>query len=305
MIQNLPQKIKIVEVGPRDGLQNEPVFISTEDKFVFIQKLIESGLTNIEVTSFVKSSSIPQMEDAENLYDLLRKNLSHKVTMLSLVPNMRGFDRAIKQDVSHIALFSSTSNAFNKKNINCTIDESFDRMRSVSIKASQRNVKIRAYVSTAFGCPYIGIISFDILKSVIERFIQFGAYEISLGDTIGVATPIQVENIIIELKKYFDISQLALHFHDTRGMAIANILVSLQQGITIFDSSAGGLGGCPYAKGAAGNVATEDLVYLCNSLGIETGVDIKKLSQASSFILSKLNKETTSKYLRAYLASGK
>jgi hydroxymethylglutaryl-CoA lyase len=298
--------IKIVEVGPRDGLQNEKTILSTDDKFTFISMLSESGLKNIEVTSFVKATAIPQMSDATELFTKVHSNLSgHGANYPCLVPNLQGYEVAKKLGVNEIALFSATSDSFTKKNVNATVDETFERMAEVAALAKKDNIRIRGYVSTAFGCPYEGKMDAAKLMKVAERFFQLGAYEVSVGDTIGVATPLQVRSFVKELKKSFPVEKIAMHFHDTRGMALTNILVSLEEGISTFDSSAGGLGGCPYAKGATGNVATEDVWYLMQSMGLETGIDISKLAQASTFILEKINRTTESKFLKAFLSTGK
>lgn len=298
--------IKIVEVGARDGLQNEKTILSTDDKFQFISLLSETGLKTIEITSFVKPTAIPQMGDAVELFTKVNKQLgSSSINLPCLVPNIKGYETAKALGVKEIALFSATSDSFAKKNINATVDESFDRMKEVADAAKKDGVRIRGYISTAFGCPYEGLMSVDKLVHVTKRFFELGAYEVSVGDTIGVATPNQVRDYIRELKKHFPVEKLAMHFHDTRGMALTNIHVSIQEGITTFDSSAGGLGGCPYAKGATGNVATEDVWYLVQSLGLETGIDIAKLAAASKFILEKVGKPTESKFLKAYFNTGK
>lgn len=296
--------IRIVEVGPRDGLQNEKSILATEDKFQFISMLADAGLKSIEVTSFVKAPAIPQMADAVELFT----KVNHEVKGASLpclVPNMKGYETARSLGVKEIAIFTATSDSFTKKNINATVDESFERMKEVCEAAKKDKVMIRGYVSTAFGCPYEGTMSVEKLISVTKRLFELGVYEVSVGDTIGVAIPQQVRGYIRAMKNEFPIGKLAMHFHDTRGMALTNIYVSLEEGITTFDSSAGGLGGCPYAKGATGNVATEDVWYLMHSQGLDTGIDIAKLSQASKFILEKINRQTESKFLRAYLNTGK
>lgn len=298
--------IRIVEVGPRDGLQNEKSILSTEDKFSFISQLSDSGLKTIEVTSFVKAPAIPQMADASELYTRIKNELSgNGVTYPCLVPNIKGYETAKSLGVKEIAIFTATSDSFTKKNINATVDESFERMKEVTDQARKDGIMVRGYVSTAFGCPYEGTMDVKKLISVTKRLFELGVYEVSVGDTIGVAIPQQVRAYIRAMKSEFSIGKLAMHFHDTRGMAPTNIYVSLEEGITTFDSSAGGLGGCPYAKGATGNVATEDVWYLLNSQGLDTGIDIAKLAAASKFILSKINRETESKFLRAYLSTGK
>ena len=298
--------IKIVEVGPRDGLQNEKSVLSTEDKLKFISLLSETGLKTIEVTSFVKPEAIPQMGDAVELFkQVTAKFAKMGINFPCLVPNLKGYETAKSLGVKEIALFSATSDSFTKKNVNATVDETFEKMSEVASLALKDNIRVRGYISTAFGCPYEGRMDVKKLLNVTERFFKLGAYEISVGDTIGVAVPTQVKDYIKELKKNFPVEKLAMHFHDTRGMALVNIKTSLEEGITTFDSSAGGLGGCPYAKGATGNVATEDVWYLMQSLGLETGIDIQKLAEASKFILEKVNKPTESKFLRAYLSTGK
>jgi len=297
--------IRIVEVGPRDGLQNEKTILSTEDKFNFIAALAESGLKSIEVTSFVKAPAIPQMADAVELFTKVKNELSGRTSFPCLVPNLKGYETARNLGVKEIAIFTATSDSFTKKNINATVDESFERMKEVTGAAKKDNVMIRGYVSTAFGCPYEGTMDVKRLINVTKRLFELGVYEVSIGDTIGVAIPQQVRSYIKALKSEFPIGKLAMHFHDTRGMALTNIYVSLEEGITTFDSSAGGLGGCPYAKGATGNVATEDVWYLLNSQGLDTGIDIAKLAEASKMILEKINRQTESKFLRAYLNTGK
>ena len=296
--------IRIVEVGPRDGLQNEKSILSTEDKFQFISSLVDAGLKTVEVTSFVKAPAIPQMADAVELFTRVNKELSG-ASFPCLVPNMKGYETAKGLGVKEIALFTATSDSFTKKNINATVDESFERMKEVAAEAKKDNVFVRGYVSTAFGCPYEGTMSVQKLIGVTKRLFELGVYEVSVGDTIGVAKPQQVRDYIRALKNEFPIGKIAMHFHDTRGMAPTNIYVSLEEGITTFDSSAGGLGGCPYAKGATGNVATEDVWYLMHSQGLDTGIDIAKLAAASKFILEKVNRQTESKFLRAYLNTGK
>lgn len=302
---NLPKKVKVIEVGPRDGLQNEKLILSTEDKLQYIKLLGQTGLSTIEITSFVSPKAIPQMGDASELFKGADKLLSESINKPCLVPNLKGYETALEVGVKEIALFSATSDSFTQKNINCSVEESFSRMTELANMAKRDGVQIRGYVSTAFGCPYEGKISVDKLLKVVERFFKLGVYEVSIGDTIGVATPGQVNEILKRLDHEFDKDKLAMHFHDTRGMATTNVLVSLENGFYIFDSSSGGLGGCPYAKGASGNVATEDLIYLFNSLGIEHGVDLNSLIEASKFILEKLQKETTSKFLKATLSSEK
>jgi hydroxymethylglutaryl-CoA lyase len=298
--------IRIVEVGPRDGLQNEKTILTTEDKFQFISSLVDCGLKSIEVTSFVKAPAIPQMADAAELFTKVNNEFSGRgVSFPCLVPNIKGYETAKSLGVKEIAIFTATSDSFTKKNINATIDESFERMKEVVDAAKIDGVMVRGYVSTAFGCPYEGAMDVKKLISVTQRLFDLGVYEVSVGDTIGVALPQQVRSFIRSMKNEFPVGKLAMHFHDTRGMAVTNIYASLEEGITTFDSSAGGLGGCPYAKGATGNVATEDVWYLMHAQGLDTGIDISKLASASKFILEKINRPTESKFLRAYLNTGK
>lgn len=305
ILKNLPKSVRIVEVGPRDGLQNEKNIVSLSDKLNFIKNLSAAGLREIEATSFVRALKIPQMSDGAELFSQLKNDPSLSQTrLISLVPNVRGMELAIKAGVSDIAVFTSTSNTFNQKNINATIDESLVHIEDVMKLAQKEKIRARGYISTVFGCPYEGQTSLVTLEKVAHKLKDLGVDEISLGDTIGIANPKQVTEVIEFLSKHFSLDFFSMHFHDTRGMAVANVLASLEMGIKSFDSSAGGLGGCPYAVGAAGNVATEDLYFLFHSMGIETGIDIKKLAHASSTILSKLNREGPSKYLKTYLSIG-
>ncbi len=300
-----PKKIKIVEVGPRDGLQNEKSVIETKDKATLINMLEDCGHQSIEVTSFVRPDRMPQMADARELFPLV-KGLSEKgVALTCLVPNLKGLEVAKELGVKEIAVFTASSDTFNKKNINATISQSFDRIEPVIKDALASGIKVRGYVSTAFGCPYEGYIDPASVTEVAKRLTELGCYEISLGDTVGTGSPLSVQTTLDLVLKEVPKENVALHFHDTRGMAVTNILMGLSYGITTFDASTGGLGGCPYALGATGNVATEDLVYLCETLGIETGIDLMKLSLASEFILGILKKKTTSKFLQAYINSEK
>jgi hydroxymethylglutaryl-CoA lyase len=297
-------QIKIVEVGPRDGLQNETKVLSTEVKAEFIKKLVEAQLKSIEVTSFVKAEAIPQMGDAQGLYREV-STFRGSLDFPCLIPNVKGLELAEAVGVNSIALFSATSDRFSKKNVNATVDETFIKMAEVTTLAKQKKMRIRGYISTAFGCPYEGDIPLKRLEQVVERFFSLGIDELSIGDTTGVANPLQVKGALKVLLPKWDSKKIAMHFHDTRGMALSNILASLEAGIRIFDSSAGGLGGCPYAKGATGNVATEDVWYLCESMGISSGINFEKLVEASNFILRAIGKETPSKFLTAYQKTGK
>ncbi|MGI4993213.1 hydroxymethylglutaryl-CoA lyase [Halobacteriovorax sp. GFR7] len=297
----MTKKIKIVEVGPRDGLQNEKNFVATADKLEFIRLLSETGLSTIEVTSFVRPDKIPQMKDAADLYPQVLKITEGKgIATPCLVPNLKGLEVANGLGVKEISMFTATSNTFNQKNINATIEEAHARQVEVAKAALDDGMKVRGYLSTVFGCPYEKDIDDKAILDGIQRLLDLGCYEISLGDTIGVANPAQVKRITKLIAKHFDLKQMAMHFHDTEGMALANIYASLEEGIEVFDSSAAGLGGCPYAKGASGNVATDDVVNLLHKLGYETGVDMDKLHDASSFIISKIGHSAPSKFFQAY-----
>lgn len=291
--------IKIIEVGPRDGLQNEKEIISTEDKFEFINLLSKTGLTSIEAASFVRAEKIPQMADAKELCQKLFSDENLKnISFPCLVPNLKGLESAHEAGVKEISVFTATSDTFNLKNINSTVEESLLKIALVLEQAKKNSMKARGYISTVFGCPYEGKTSLSTLIKVMGSLFDLGVFEISLGDTIGIGNPTQTKEILKEVEKNFDLKKVAMHFHDTRGMALANSLASLDMGIRVFDSSAGGLGGCPYAKGATGNVATEDMVYMFEDMGFNTGVDLTKLVEASRFIEGKLNKKLPSKIYR-------
>jgi hydroxymethylglutaryl-CoA lyase len=292
--QNVTEKVTVYEVGPRDGLQNESKILTLADKLHFIKLLLAAKLEALEVTSFVRADKIPQMGDAGALMEELGK-VQTNCRLIALVPNLKGLELAQKKGVKELALFTATSNSFNQKNINASVEESLDRLRPVAIEAIRSGLKIRGYISTVFGCPYEGKTSPEVLKKVANRLMDFGCYQLSLGDTIGVADPYQVQSILTEMKNHFDLDQMAMHFHDTYGRALANVTVSLQEGIRTFDSSAGGLGGCPYAQGATGNVATEDLMAMLEKMGHPTGIDGAKLKEAVAFIFSKLGKNPNSR----------
>lgn len=291
----LPSTVEIKEVGPRDGLQNEKRNIKSEDKIQWINLLGKTGLSYIEVTSFVHPKWIPQLADAmEVLKDINREK---DITYAALVPNIRGLQRALAVNVDEVSVFMSASESHNKNNINKTIDETFPVLEEVVRKALQENKRVRGYISTVIACPYEGKIAPQQVLKVTERLLDMGVSEISLGDTIGVAVPSQVEVLLTELLKRYPSDLFAMHFHDTRGTALANIVKSLEMGITKFDSSLGGLGGCPYAKGASGNVATEDLLYLLTEMGIKTGVDMNTLLDAAFFIEEKLGRKLNTRQL--------
>jgi isopropylmalate/homocitrate/citramalate synthase len=294
-----PHSVRIVEVGPRDGLQNEKAIIPTEQKIQFIQMLADAGLPVVEATSFVSPRAIPQLSDASEVMANLSRRPSTSYPVL--VPNLKGMERALAAGVRAIAVFTAASESFTRYNINATIAESLANFRPVIALAQQNDITVRGYISTVFGCPYEGKVEPRHVLNVAQALIEMGVDELSLGDTIGVATPNQVVDRLGLLIQDGDIPvrQLALHFHDTRGTALANVLIALQCGISIIDSSAGGLGGCPYAPGAAGNLATEDLLYMLHGMGIHTGVDLGKVVAATTFIHPLLGHTPTSKYYQA------
>jgi hydroxymethylglutaryl-CoA lyase len=281
-------------------LQNEDVFVPTTVKVEFINKLSEIGFSTIEVTSFVSPKWVPQMADHTNVYQQIKKN--PKVTYPVLVPNLKGFNEALAAGVKEIALFTAASETFSQKNINCSIDESFDRFIPIIKNAQAENIKIRGYVSCALGCPYEGKIKPAVVAQVAERLYGIGCYEVSLGDTIGVGTPKKTQLMIEAASKKVPVSALAGHFHDTYGQALTNIYAAIECGVAVFDSSVSGLGGCPYAKGATGNVATEDLVYMLEGLHIETGVDLEGLIDTGIFICNYLGRPSRSKVSTAVMA---
>ena len=289
--------IHIVEVGPRDGLQNEKVTIPTEAKIDYITALADAGLTTIEAGAFVSPKWVPQMADTAEVYRNIPKDPG--VDYPVLVPNMRGLDRAIETGVKSISIFTAASETFNQRNINMTIDESFINYAPVAARARAEGMRVRGYVSTAFGCPYEGDVAPEKVLEVSARLLDLGCYEVSVGDTIGVGTPVQVQGVIGMLLQVIPASKLAMHFHDTRGTALANTLAALEMGIPTFDASSGGLGGCPYAPGASGNMATEDLVYMLEKMGIDTGVDLKLLVAASQIIAPYLDHPLPGRYLQS------
>jgi len=292
----LPGTVRIVEVGPRDGLQNESTTVPTAQKAEFIKLLAAAGLQDIEVASFVHPRWVPQLADAQELVSRLEP--VPNVRYSALVPNMKGLERAIESRIRRIAVFTAASETFNKKNINMGIQESIEVFKPVVERALKEGMSVRGYVSTCFVCPYEGAVAKEKVAEVTRALFDLGADEVSIGDTIGAATPHDVETTCGYLQLQFAGHKLAMHFHDTYGMAIANVYQALQMGFTIFDSSAGGLGGCPYAPGASGNLATEDLVYLLDRLGIKTGVDLKLLRRASHFIARELGRDLPSRVLK-------
>ncbi len=302
MAQNLAtlhSSVRVVEVGPRDGLQNEKVLISTEQKIQFINMLAEAGLPVVEATSFVSPRAIPQLSDASAVMAGLTRFSTTEYPVL--VPNLKGMERALAAGVRSVAVFTAASESFTRHNINATIAESLANFRPVVALAQQEGVPVRGYISTVFGCPYEGAVAPQQVLTVAQALIEMGIGELSLGDTIGVATPNQVIDVLGLLMEEgaIPVERLAVHFHDTRGTALANVLMALQLGISIVDSSAGGLGGCPYAPGAAGNLATEDLLYMLHGMGIHTGVNLEKVVAATRFIAPLLGHAPTSKYYQA------
>lgn len=296
-----PTKARIVEVGPRDGLQNEKKSLSTDDRVHFIDELSMTGLDTIEAGSFVSPDWVPQMINTSRVYTEIKKNPSIRYPVL--VPNMKGMEDAIKSGVREIAVFTAASDTFCKKNINCTIQESLERFKPVFALAARENISVRGYVSCSLGCPYEGEIAPEIVKDVALKLIDMGVYEISIGDTIGVGTPNKVKDLLKILLSSIPVSKLAVHFHNTYGQAIGNIYAALETGISVIDSSVAGLGGCPYAKGASGNVATEDVIYLLNGLGIQHGIDLEKLVKIGFEICEKLGKSNQSKVAEAMCGS--
>ncbi|XP_068194306.1 hydroxymethylglutaryl-CoA lyase, mitochondrial [Antennarius striatus] len=293
----LPERVKIVEVGPRDGLQNEKTVVPTEIKIHLIDLLSASGLPVIEATSFVSPRWVPQMADQVEVMKGIHRSPS--VSYPVLTPNLKGFHAAVKAGASEVAIFGAASEQFSKKNINCSVDESLQRFNEVMKAAKEAGVKVRGYVSCVLGCPYEGEVAPEKVAQVANQLYSMGCYEISLGDTIGMGTPGSMRKMLEAVSRKVPVSALAVHCHDTYGQALANILVALQMGVSVVDSSVAGLGGCPYAQGASGNVATEDVVYMLHGLGIQTGVDLSKVMDAGAFICRTLNRKTNSKVAQA------
>ncbi|WP_026689032.1 hydroxymethylglutaryl-CoA lyase [Alteribacter aurantiacus] len=283
-----PEHVCIKEVGPRDGLQNEKSFIPTERKIEWINTLSETGLSYIEITSFVHPKWIPALSDSYEV--AVGINRKPGVTYAALVPNMKGLEKALQADVDEVSVFMSASNTHNQKNINKSIEDTLPVLQETVREAMAAGKKVRGYLSTVFGCPYEGHVPSEQVEQIALRLFDMGVYEVSLGDTVGVGNPSQVEMCLNEWANSLPFKQIALHFHDTRGMALANTLVGLKAGITTFDGALGGLGGCPYAKGASGNVATDDLVHMLNEMNVSTGVDLSKLLKSGHFIEASLNK---------------
>ncbi len=298
---SFPHAVTITEVGPRDGLQNEANFVATKHKVALIDLLSQTGLKHIEITSFVSAKAIPQLADHDDVCQAIQKPAD--VHFSALVPNERGMEQALAAGLKEIAIFTAASEAFNQRNIHCSIAESIARFKPVMILAKQHRIRVRGYVSCVLGCPYEGQISPNKVVDITHQLMEIGVDELGLGDTIGVGTPKQTKTLLEKLLAFVPLSKVAMHFHDTYGQAIANIYASLEMGIQHFDSSVAGLGGCPYARGATGNVATEDVLYLMHGLGIETGVDIYKVVAAGNEICKQLGKKNQSKVANALLAN--
>jgi hydroxymethylglutaryl-CoA lyase len=299
MSREVNPKIRIVEVGLRDGLQNEDKLLSTVQRFKILKGLLQSGLKNLEIGSFVSPKWVPQMAGTDKLFQLYNKNYlpvqRKRIAATALVPNEHGFQQALKNQVKEIAVFISSTESFSQRNINCSIAESLERVKKIISLARKNKIKVRGYLSVCFGCPYEGKVSEKKVIELATQLYKLGCYEVSIGDTIGIAHPIQVERLFKKLKAKIPVKALAGHFHDTKGLALVNIWTAYQVGITCFDSSIGGLGGCPYAEGASGNVATEDVVNLFHQSNISTGVDLKIIVQVSQFLEKIMNKKMNSK----------
>jgi hydroxymethylglutaryl-CoA lyase len=291
------RKVAIVEVGPRDGLQNEHVDVSTSDKIAFVNLLTEAHLPVVEVSAFVSPRWVPQMRDATEVFAGIVRREGTKYS--ALVPNFAGLDRALAAGVRDIAIFAAASETFSRRNINQSIDESLTVYGQVCTRAIASGLRVRGYLSTAFGCPYEGVVSPAVVADLSGRLIEMGVYEVAISDTIGIAHPGQVPRVLETVLTRVPVERVALHFHDTRGTALANVLTGLMMGVTTFDAAAGGLGGCPYAPGAAGNLATDDLIYMLDGLGIDTGVSLAALSRASAFIATRVDHPLPSRYAQA------
>jgi isopropylmalate/homocitrate/citramalate synthase len=288
----MAESVRIVEVGPRDGLQNEGICVPVAVRVAFIEKLVDAGLTSIEAGSFVSPKWVPQMADTADVL----KAVAHRtdIAFPVLVPNEKGLEAALAAGAREVAIFGAASETFSRKNINCSIDESFERFAPVAERALAAGLRVRGYVSCVLGCPYEGHVPRDRVATVAARLLGLGCYEVSLGDTIGVGTPRKAREMLRAVAEQVPVARLAVHFHDTYGQAVANIYACLEEGVRVVDSSAGGLGGCPYAKGASGNVATEDVVYLLDGLGFESGVRRNAVIEASRSIFAALGKTSTS-----------
>jgi hydroxymethylglutaryl-CoA lyase len=296
----IPSTVRIVDVGPRDGLQNEKTIIAADVKAGLIDRLTEAGLQAIEAASFVSPKWVPQMADGADVMAAIRRKPG--VVYSALVPNMKGFEAALQAKVEEVAVFAAASESFSRKNTNCSIAESLTRFEPVMVAARDHGIRVRGYVSCVLGCPYEGEIAPAAVARVSKALYDMGCHEVSLGDTIGTGTPGKTKMMLEACATHVPIDRLAGHYHDTYGQALANIYASLELGVAVFDSSVAGLGGCPYAKGATGNVATEDVVYMLHGLGIATGIDLDRLIDAGEFICAALGRPTNSRVGRAMLA---
>jgi len=288
-----PAKVRVVEVGARDGLQNEKTLVPTPIKVELIDRLSQTGLQTIEATSFVSPKWVPQLADAAEVYTAITKRPGVRYPVL--VPNETGYERARAVGAMEIAVFTAASEAFNRKNTNASIDESIDRFMPVLERAKTENVAVRGYVSTVLGCPYQGAVPVSDVVRVARRLYELGCYEVSLGDTIGIGTPVKARDLLAAVSAQVPMTALAVHFHDTRGQALANILACLELGVSVVDASVSGAGGCPYAPGASGNVATEDVVYMLHGMGIDTGIDIGKLINTGRWLSEQLHRDNHSR----------
>jgi isopropylmalate/homocitrate/citramalate synthase len=293
----IPRAVTVVEVGPRDGLQNEATPLTVEDRVAFCERLLEAGLRVVEAGAFVSPKWVPQMAGSDEVVRRLGRRAGTRLPVL--VPNRQGYDRAVAAGAREIAVFTAASETFNRKNINASIEESFARFAAFVPEARREGLWVRGYVSTVFGCPYEGRVDPARATEVCARLFAAGCDEVSVGDTIGVGVPSQVADVLGRLAAAMPLERVAVHFHDTRGTALANVLAALQAGVAIVDSSAGGLGGCPYAPGASGNLATEDLLYMLHGMGIQTGVDLARVAAASRLVASRLGRTLPSRYLQA------
>ncbi len=299
MYRHSSEYVRLVEVGPRDGLQNEPEHTSVDFRSEVVNRLSACGLKTIEVGSFVSPKWVPQMANSAAVLKKVKR--SDDVTLVALVPNMRGMNDAVAANVDEIAIFSTASETFSQRNINCSIEQSFKRFEPVVQKARELGIPVRGYVSCALGCPFEGNVAIREVVKVAERLFQLGCYEVSLGDTIGVGTINSTRDLLGAISSVIGMESIAVHFHDTYGQALPNITVALEHDISVIDSSIGGLGGCPYAAGASGNVATEDVVYMLDGMGLKTGVKLEDVLKVSEFVFSNLNRRPASRVASALL----
>ncbi|MGH2388147.1 MAG: hydroxymethylglutaryl-CoA lyase [Chloroflexota bacterium] len=302
MAARWPERVRVVEVGPRDGLQNEAGEVPTEAKIRFISLLAATGLRDIEATSFVSPRAMPRLADASAVFSALPATPGPRYS--ALVPNLKGLERALAVGVRHIAVFTGATDSFTRHNIGMTVEESLGGFAAVIERARAQGVSVRGYISVCFGCPYEGAVAPTSVHAVARRLLDLGCDELSLGDTIGVAVPTQIDPVVSPALIMAGAERVALHFHDTYGAALANVLAAMELGVTTFDASAGGLGGCPYAPGASGNLATEDLLHLLHGMGVETGVTLEGVAAASRYILGVLGRPSASKVLQALQRKG-